>query len=365
MRKNNILFLLNKQVYPYRLGGMEVFNYYLIRALKDRMDVRDFGCYPLDFQGTKHYQYRGIRPTKYLLPLRLFIHFLLHPKERNILISFSAASPILWYLLALIIKFFGIRSTAVIHYGKAVPKDHTDYYRYFFKVQRNVVAVSDDIKKNYDLAFGTDCQVIYPLVPFVDATMSKDFYRNKYGVPQNAFVISMVGTIKEMKNPDTLIEAIAQMSEEERNRINPYAVFAGKDLMNGKLQRMAEEKGISSRVKFLGSVPKDDVGEIMALTDVYLIASDFEGTSVSLLEAMYNKKKIIISRAPGLVDMIGEGKEGLAFETKNVSALKNCIIDIVSNPLPAEKRAEAAFEKYKEKYDYKKVVDAYEALLSE
>lgn len=364
MKHDNVLFLLNDGIYPYKTGGMEVFNYYLIKTLKDRMDVRDFGRYPLDFQGTKHYKYRGIRPTRYTLPAQLFLHFLLHPNERNILISFSSAHAIFWYLTALVIKFFGIKSTAVIHYGKTVPKDHPDYYRYFFKVQRNVVAVSEDIKKNYDTAFDTDCMVIHPLVPFVDATEGKDFYRRKYGVPQDALVISMVGTVKGMKNPDTLIDAVAEMTEEERTQLKPFAVFAGGGPMIEELKLKAEEKGVGEYVKFLGQVPKENVGEIMSLTDIYLIASDFEGTSVSLLEAMYNRKKIIISRAPGLVDMITEGKEGLAFETRNASALKDCITEIAYNPQQAEAKAEAAFEKYKEKYDYQKVVDTYKKLLS-
>lgn len=364
MKKENILFLLNSGVYPYKTGGMEVFNYYLIKALKERMDVRDYGSYTLDFHGTKHYKQRSIRPAKYILPLQLFLHFLMHPSERNILVSFSSAHAIFWYLTALVIKFFNIKSTAVIHYGKTVPEDHPDYYRYFFKVQRNVVAVSEDIKRNYDAAFGTDCRVIHPLVPFVDAKESKEFYRKKYGVPQDALVISMVGTVKGMKNPDTLIDALIEMTEEERKEIKPFAVFAGGGPMIEELKQRAEEKSVGEYVKFLGQVPKEDVGEIMTLTDIYLIASDFEGTSVSLLEAMYNKKKIIISRAPGLVDMITEGNEGLAFDIRNASALKDCIMDIVNNPQQAEARAEAAFEKYKEKYDYQKVVDTYKQLLS-
>lgn len=365
MKKNNVLFLLNDGTYPHKTGGMEVFNYYLIKSLKERMDVRDYGSHPLDFQGTKHYSYRSIRPTKYLLPLQLFVHFLLHPSERNILVSFSSAHAIFWYLTALVIKFFGIKSTAVIHYGKDVPKDHPDYYRYFFKVQRHVVAVSEDIKKNYDAAFGTDCKVIYPLVPFVDAIEGKEYYRKKYDIPVDALVISMVGTVKGMKNPDTLIDTLAAMTNEEHTRIKPFAVFAGGGPMIEELKQRAEEKGIGSCVKFLGQLPKEDVGEIMALADIYLIASDFEGTSVSLLEAMYNKKKIIISRAPGLTDMITEGKDGLAFETRNAAELKDCIIDIARNPQQAEARAEAAFTTYKARYDYKMVVDAYEELLSD
>lgn len=364
-KRGRILFLLNSGVYPYVTGGMEVFNYYLIKSLKDRMDVRDFGRYPLDYEGTKHYKSWCVRPTKYTLPFQLFLHCLLHPSERNILISFSSAHAIYWYLTALVIRLLGIKSTVVIHYGKAVPEDHPDYYRYFFKVQRHVLAVSEDIKKNYDAAFGTNCRVIYPLVPFAKATEDKTYYRQKYGVPQDALIISMVGTVKGMKNPDTLIDALAEMTEDVRTRLKPFAVFAGRNLMTEALEQRASEKGVSEYVKFLGQLPKENVGEVMVMTDIYLIASDFEGTSVSLLEAMFNKKDIIISRAPGLVDMIEEGKEGLAFETRNASALKDCILEIVDNPQQAERRAEAAYARYNERYDYQKVVDAYEELLSE
>lgn len=363
--KNNVLFLLGDGVYPYVTGGMEVFNYYFIKSLRDKMDVRYLAHKELNYGGVKCHKYPSIRPTKITWPLTLFFHLMFHPKERNVLISFSAAHWIVWYLEYIIIKLFGLKATTVIHYGKTVPMEHPEAYRKFFAAQSAVVAVSHDIKKNYDEAFGTDCKVIYPLVPFMDATEDKDLYRRKYGVPQYALVISMVGTVKGMKNPDTLIDALAEMTEEERTRIMPFSVFAGGGPMIEELKQRADEKGLGEYVKFLGQVPKENVGEIMALSDIYLIASDFEGTSVSLLEAMYNRKKIIISRAPGLVDMIIEGKEGLAFETRNASALKECITEIVHNPKQAEARAEAAFEKYKEKYDYQKVVEAYEALLSE
>lgn len=362
--KNNVLFLLGDGVYPYKTGGMEVFNYYFIKALRDKMDVRYLAHKQLNYYGVKYHKYPSIKPIKYTWPLTLSFHFLFHPQERNVLISFSAAHWIVWYLEYCIIKLFKLKATTVIHYGKTVPKEHPEVYRKFFAAQSAVVAVSHDIKKNYDAAYGTDCKVIYPLVPFEKANESKGQLRNKYDVPQDANIICMVGSIKGMKNPDTLIDAIASMTEEERQSYKPFALFAGGGPMITELQVRAKSKGVSQYVKILGNVPKEDVKEVMALSDIYLIASDFEGTSVSLLEAMYNQKPIIISRAPGLVDMIEEGKTGWAFTTRDSKELQKCIIDILENQCLADERSQNASNVYREKYSFDQVVDEYIELLT-
>lgn len=362
--KNKVLFLLGDGVYPFVTGGMEVFNYYFIKALRDKMDVRYLAHKELNYDGVTCHKYPSIRPTKFTWPLTLFFHFLFHPKERNVLISFSAAHWIVWYLEYLIIKLFKLKATTVIHYGKTVPMEHPEAYRKFFAAQSAVVAVSHDIKKNYDATFGTDCKVIYPLVPFEKSNDSKVQLREKYNVTQDANIICMVGSIKGMKNPDTLIDAIANMTVEERLSYKPFALFAGGGPLISELQERAKTKEISQHVKFLGNVPKDDIKEIMALSDIFLIASDFEGTSVSLLEAMYNQKPIIISRAPGLVDMIEEGKDGWAFTTRDPKELKACIIDILENSDLADARSKSASNVYRQKYSFDQVIDEYMKLLN-
>lgn len=362
--KNKVLFILGDGVYPYKTGGMEVFNYYLIRELRSLFDIRYLAGHKLNYEGCKFHHMNTIRPAKFIFPLQIFWHFLTHPKEKTVLISFSSAHWFIWWMYSIIIKLFRLKSIAVIHYGKTVPQEHPSAYKSFFHSQKAVVAVSEDIKRNYDKAFRTNCKVIYPLVPFEKANDSKEQLRDKYGVPQDANIICMVGSIKGMKNPDTLIDAIANLADEERWLYKPFALFAGGGSMISELEERAKSKGVFQYVKFLGNVPKDNVKDIMALSDIYLIASDFEGTSVSLLEAMYNQKPIIISRAPGLVDMIEEGKDGWAFTTRDSKDLKKCIIDILENQGVAEERSQSASNVYRGRYSFAQVVDEYIKLLN-
>lgn len=88
------------------------------------------------------------------------------------------------------------------------------------------------------------------------------------------------------------------------------------------LEDYVNRNNLSERVRFLGIIPNDKVCDIFSLTDIYIIASDFEGTSISLLEAMFNAKPIIASNVPGLNDMIFSGENGLLFEHNSCAELK-------------------------------------------
>lgn len=362
--KNKVLIILGGGVYPHVTGGMEVFNYYLIRELKKHLDIRYLANTPLDFNGCIFHPIRNLKPSKILFPLQLFWHFLTHPEEKTILISFSSAHWFIWWMYAIMTDFFKLNAITVIHYGKTVPSEHPFVYKKFFRSQKAVIAVSNDIKRNYDCAFGTDCIVLPPMVPFEQSKLNIEECRNNYSIPLDATVICMIGSIKSMKNPDTVIEAVASMTKEETAIVNPFIIFAGGgDLINA-LNEKAIRLGISERVKFLGVVPKNDVKYVMKASDIYLIASDFEGTSVSLLEAMFNKKAIITSRAPGIIDMVREGIDCIMFETKNSELLKNAIITLSKDQLFAEKISQSANNRYNEVYSYKNMLDTYIKLLS-
>lgn len=361
-KTNRILFVLGDGIYPYRTGGMEIFNYYLIESLSKSFSVSYFGNKPMNVAQAKWVRSYGFKPSKILFPLQLFIYCLFH-KTDKIVFSFSSAHWIIWYLYSLTVRVLHLSSIAVIHYGDSTPQDHKQQYMSFFKAQKAVVAVSEDIKHNYDKVYQLDCKVIYPLVPFKETTFSKEVFRKKYDVPADANVICMVGSLKKMKNPDTLLNAIISFSKEQLEKYRPFALFAGDGNMREELVVIARENDIEDRVRFLGSIPKETVNEIFALSDIYVIASDFEGTSVSLLEAMFNKKPVIISNAPGLVDMIEDGIDGLAFETRNEKELKKCIIRYFDDESLRNKLTESVYKKYCKKYSYSEVVSSYMELL--
>ena len=361
---NKVLFVLGNGTYPNVTGGMEVFNYYLIKALQEDIDVSYLSKYKMDIDNAKHKKSYNIRPTKYFFPLQLLKCLLFHKRVDKVVFSFSAAHAIIWKLYYEICKFIKIRYIAVIHYGDVTPSKSDEFYKKFFHGAETVVAVSEDIKKNYDSKYGINCKVIYPLVPFAEAKPSKESLREKYNIPQDANTICMVGSIKGMKNPNTIIEALHSFSNEEIEKYKPHVVFAGGGTDLEKLKVKTAKYNLSKYITFLGNVPKEYVNEIYKLSDYYMIASDFEGTSVSLLEAMFNKIPIITSRVPGIVNTIKENSECLMFTVKSQLELKNCLIKYFENPNIAKEVSEKAFEHFLKSYNYDNVVKEYIKILN-
>ena len=173
----------------------------------------------------------------------------------------------------------------------------------------------------------------------------------------------MVGTVKGMKNPDTILRAVANFSAQELEDIKPFILFAGGGDKLQEMKDLAKELNIDKNVKLLGNVAKEKVNEIYKLSDIYVIASDYEGTSVSLLEAMYNKKPIIASKARGIVDMLTEGNNCLMFNTKNEIELKEAVVRMATDKQLAEELSNNAQKTYNEKYSYSNTIDEYKKYL--
>lgn len=363
MKKKKDILFITPGTYPHMTGGLEIFNYYLKGRLKEEFNVSYLAHKDSCIEGVKWKKLFRIKPITYFIPLQTLLYLLFHPKTKMAVVSYSMGGGKLWYFYSWIHTLLRRDYIAVIHYGKSIPTEGHNKRKHFFKNAHKVIAVSEDIKKNYDAAFGIDCEVLYPLVPFNIAKESKEELRAKYNIPADATVISMVGSIIPLKNPDTLLEALHLCTQQEIERHNIHVVYAGGGSMLEDFKIRVSQSCYADRVHMLGIVPKENVNEIMKLSDQYVIASDFEGTSVSLLEAMYNSLPIMTSRAPGIIKTINEKNEALMFTTKNAEELKTHILNICNEPDLAKELSSAARKAYDERYSYDTMIDRYVQIL--
>lgn len=359
-----VLFTIFDGIYPEYVGGMEIFNYYLLKNLRNKCNISILARHPFDYDGIKIYKSFTIRPIKLFYPLELFFVLLFHPKIKTAVISYSEASWILWVLFMSAVKILKRKYILVVHHGKEPDKKNSEHLHRFFRSASKVIAVSDDIKRNYDKMFHISSCVIPPLVPFPEAETDKKYYRDKYNIPQNASVFCQIGTVTQQKNPDTVLKALSQFTKDEMTKYNPVIVFAGHNKIGGGFISLQDELGIADRVKMLGFVPKEKICEILQLSDIYVIASEYEGTSVSLLEAMFNSMPIVASRVSGIVDTVTEGNSAVMFDVGNAGQMKESIIGLLSNPETRKSLGISAKEEYEKKYSYSRIVNDYLTILS-
>jgi glycosyltransferase involved in cell wall biosynthesis len=98
------------------------------------------------------------------------------------------------------------------------------------------------------------------------------------------------------------------------------------------LKQRVNAVGLDGRVSFTGKVHNDELLEILRRHNVYLSASLWDGTSLSLLEAMAMGLFPIVSDIRANAAWLGHNVDGLLHKVGDARDLANCIMQLCSNP---------------------------------
>ncbi len=136
----------------------------------------------------------------------------------------------------------------------------------------------------------------------------------------------------------------------------PDALFVlagdGPDML--ELKRFAESLGVAERWRFLGW--RDDVPELMAAAQLFVLPSWREGMPRSILEAMAMGLPVVATDIRGCREEVVHGETGLLVPPKNPEALAEAILKILKDPELAERMGEAGRQRVEELFDERKVI---------
>lgn len=96
----------------------------------------------------------------------------------------------------------------------------------------------------------------------------------------NNFVIGVVGSLRQVKNPFGTIEIFREILKRQPNA---RLVWAGDGAMRGPLEQKIHAYGLQDRILLLGCCP--NVNDMLKAMDIYIMPSFSEGLPVSLIEA--------------------------------------------------------------------------------
>ena len=204
------------------------------------------------------------------------------------------------------------RANAILHFVDG------QVYKHYYKM---IIACAEKVLETYQAAFpqvkhacfinnGINTKTFGDAEPYTKKEL--------LGVPEDTFLITMVARFMTMKRQDTIVDALSMLPN------NIHAVFVGGNAHDeGLLQvkKMAAEKKVSDRVHFL--YIRSDVPRILKTSDVVIMASDYEGLSLSSIEGMAAGKPFIASDVNGLREVVGSA--GLLFENKDSLRLAELI----------------------------------------
>ena len=178
-----------------------------------------------------------------------------------------------------------------------------------------------------------------PIERFRNATWPTDWRELVGAEPQTAPaakppVILMIAAFEPRKRQSDYLTALTVSA------CPPDAVllFAGEGPELDDVRRTAEQLGWAGRTRFLGHRP--DPERLIALADVCVLSSVREGLPRVVVQYAAGGRAIVVTRVPGLEDVIGDGENAIIVD--KVEDAARATVRLLRNPRLRERLAEGA-----------------------
>ncbi|MEO7316966.1 MAG: N-acetyl-alpha-D-glucosaminyl L-malate synthase BshA [Ginsengibacter sp.] len=197
-----------------------------------------------------------------------------------------------------------------------------------------------------------DIQVIYN---FVDAKRfnKKPVTPFKQAIaPNNEWIIVHSSNFRKVKRTDDVVRVF-----EKVNKVLPTKLlFVGDGPERSHIESLARQSDARKDIIFLGR--QEEVEEIMAISDLFLLPSEYESFGLVALEAMAAEVPVISTNAGGLPEVNIDGVTGFLSNVGDVDSMSDNIIKILSDE-PAFKEMKKNALIQAQKFDIENIVPQY------
>jgi glycosyltransferase involved in cell wall biosynthesis len=149
-----------------------------------------------------------------------------------------------------------------------------------------------------------------------------------------------VGNLLAFKGHGLVIEALSLLPECE-------LVIAGDGPDRAAFEALARQRGVSERVRFVGSLQQQDLRRYYCAADALLLASSREGWPNVLLEAMACGTPVVATAVGGVPEIVTSTDAGAMVEERSAPALARAVRELLARP-----RERAATRRFAEQFGW-------------
>jgi glycosyltransferase involved in cell wall biosynthesis len=139
--------------------------------------------------------------------------------------------------------------------------------------------------------------------------------------------ILMVGRLAPPKRPDLAIRALASVREQIPDA---ELQIVGDGSLRTEAGSLAAELGLGGAVQFLGT--REDVPKLLAEAECALLASDYEGSPLAVVEAMAASVAVVATEVGGVGELVRPGVTGAIAPKGDAEALARALLDALGDP---------------------------------
>jgi glycosyltransferase involved in cell wall biosynthesis len=203
-------------------------------------------------------------------------------------------------------------------------------------------------------------QVIYNGIDLEEIEKTTPMSRDQLGIPDDAFVVGMVGRLSKQKAPDTFVKAAKLIKEKIPNA---FFLMVGDGELRDQTEELINQYDLGSSFLITGWV--DNPTAYMKIMDVGMLLSRWEGFGLVLPEYMACGVPIVATDVDAIPNIIRDGINGMLVDKDDYHKAADAVDGLFKQPDLTSSLVKTADNIVKTKFDGKRVAQNSEQLYKE
>ena len=236
--------------------------------------------------------------------------------------------------------------------------------RFLARRLNSVVAVSEEVKRRIVSQFSIQPEKVKVILNGTDLKkFNKNFnsakIKKELGLKKENKIITIIAGLRPVKDHISLIKAFSYVVQKEKNAKLLIVGEGDTKIKEGILNEIKAGK-LNNNVCMLSL--REDIPEILAITDVSVLSSLSEGTSQTIMESMAASRPVVATNVGGNCVLIEDGKNGLLVPPKDPEEMADAILRLLGNKKLRENMGREGKKRVQEYFNINRVVKDYEQL---
>ncbi|WP_200977037.1 glycosyltransferase [Echinicola sp. 20G] len=245
-----------------------------------------------------------------------------------------------------------------------IPKHHkawTWIFRGVYSTAHSVITISEAVKQNIvnkREIVPEKAKIIYNPAQLTCQNILEKGEKNN-------FTFVMISRLSPIKNIPAVIKSLANIIHTTSYQARLRIVGEGEE--KERLKSLAEKLGIGSCVEFLGY--QADITQFLCESDVFLLPSFSEGSSVALSEAMMAGLPSVITKVGGATEIIGKSNSAKVIAPYDPQSIENAMLQFLQmtkgERIEMGQRAQKEAQKFTVQNHVRALLGLYRSLLKQ
>ena len=208
-----------------------------------------------------------------------------------------------------------------------------------------------------DIGYHGTPEVVHNGVDFAPARRDRAYTRAELGLGDRVVAIH-VASFFAVKAQDVLARAAASLMKQGA-RVT--TVFLGDGALRPAVERLARELGLGpAEARFLGY--RNDVPDLLAASDLFVLPSRSEGFPMSMLEAMSHRLPVVCTPVGGNPELVTDGEHGYLVPVDDPAALSAAMARVAGDAALRARLGEAGRARVARDFSFARTTDRYEEM---